>query len=294
MNFWRHLEQTLTEHTGEPFSITDHHGVGGGCINEAWIIQGDRESYFVKTNRAELLDMFEAEAEGLSVLLETGAIRVPRPVCRGVAEDRAYLVLEYIHMGGRQDPRRFGRQLAELHQCTSDRFGWRRDNTIGATPQINDWSDDWLAFWRHQRLGYQLGRATKKGLSAGVIDKGELLKEKLGGLFCGYSPRPSPLHGDLWSGNWSSDEQGNPVIFDPAFYYGDHEADLAMMELFGNPGRGFHAAYREVFPIDPGYPQRRDLYNLYHILNHYNLFGGGYAGQAERLIDKLLVELLNG
>ncbi len=294
MNFWRHLEQTLTEYTGEPFSIVDHQGVGGGCINEAWIIQGDRHSYFVKTNRPGLLDMFEAEAEGLTALLDTEAIRAPRPVCWGVAEDRAYLVMEHIRMDGRQDSRLFGRQLAQMHRCLGERFGWSRDNTIGSTPQINDWCDDWLAFWRQRRLGYQLDLAARKGLGSGVIDKGEMLKEQLGGLFSGHSPKPSPLHGDLWSGNWSADEQGNPVIFDPAFYYGDHEADLAMMELFGNPGRGFHAAYREVFPIDAGYPQRRDLYNLYHILNHYNLFGGGYGGQAERMIDRLLAELRGG
>ena len=292
MNFWRHVEQAITEQTGEAFAIRDHHGVGGGCINEAWVLEGDRRDYFIKTNRPEMLEMFKAEAEGLRALADTGAITVPRPVCWGAAEDRAWLVMDNIRMGGRANGGLFGEQLARMHLCFADRFGWHRDNTIGSTPQPNGWSEDWVDFWRRRRLGFQLELAARNGIGARLVERGELLKDKFGDFFAGYAPRPSPLHGDLWSGNWSFDSGGSPVIFDPAFYYGDHEADLAMMELFGNPGSDFQAAYRSVFPVDAGYPLRRELYNLYHVLNHYNLFGGGYGSQAGRMIDKLLAELI--
>jgi len=139
-----------------------------------------------------------------------------------------------------------------------------------------------------QRLGFQLELATRNGLNADLIDAGYRLAEDLTKFFASYHPRPSLLHGDLWSGNQGADVEGNPVIYDPACYFGDHEADLAMMELFGHPGEGFFASYNEHFPIDPGYAQRRELYNLYHILNHANLFGGGYARQAQRMIEGLL------
>lgn len=292
MNFWNLVEQSISEAIGEPFSINDHQGTSGGCINESWIITGEKHEFFIKCNRPERLDMFIAEAEGLNALASTETIRVPQPVCWGSGEDRAYIVMESIRMHGAEDARQFGQQLAQMHLARQAQFGWHRGNTIGSTAQVNGWQDSWIEFWRHQRLGYQLILAKHKGIAPVVIDKGELVKDKFPALFTGREVKPSPLHGDLWSGNWSSDAAGNAVIFDPAFYYGDHEADLAMMELFGSPGHGFQAAYREVFPIDPGYPVRRDLYNLYHVLNHFNLFGGGYAGQAERLMDKLLAELL--
>jgi fructosamine-3-kinase len=292
MNFWKHVEQAISEEIGEPFIINDHQGTSGGCINESWIITGDKREFFIKSNRPERLEMFVAEAEGLKALADTGAIRVPAPVCWGSGEDRSYLVMESIRMGGAEDSRLFGQQLAQMHLATKPQYGWYRGNTIGSTAQVNGWLDDWIEFWRHQRLGYQLILAKHKGIAPIIFDKGELIKDKFPALFAGRQVKASPLHGDLWSGNWSGDANGNPVIFDPAFYYGDHEADLAMMELFGSPGRGFLNAYREVFPVDPGYPVRRHFYNLYHILNHFNLFGGGYAGQAERLMDKLLAELL--
>ncbi len=292
MNFWRHVEQAIADNTGEPFVIKDHHGVGGGCINEAWVLEGEGRDYFIKTNRAEMVDMFAAEAEGLQAMADTQTIGVPRPVCWGAAEDRAWLVMEHVPMGGRANGRLFGERLARMHLAFGERFGWHRDNTIGSTPQPNAWADDWVDFWRRQRLGHQLALAASNGIGARVVERGELLKDKFGDFLAGYAPKPSPLHGDLWSGNWSFDRQGDPVIFDPAFYFGDHEADLAMMELFGNPGADFHAAYRDVFPVDAGYPLRRELYNLYHILNHYNLFGGSYGNQAGRMIDRLLAELI--
>ncbi len=292
MNFWDDLAEAIGAATGRPFALQQRQGAGGGCINEAWQITGrDGRHYFVKRNSAERADMFAAEADGLAELDRAGAIRVPRPVCHGTAGGYSYLVLERLALGGRPDPVRFGHAMAALHRHRAARFGWHRDNTIGATPQPNGWMDNWLAFWRERRLGHQVRLALRNGAPRRLAERAARLAEGLAGLFPGYRPVPSVLHGDLWSGNWGATADGTPVIFDPATYFGDREADLAMMELFGSPGADFFAAYGEAWPIDPGYPQRRTLYNLYHILNHYNLFGGGYLTQAERMLDRLLAEL---
>jgi len=181
-----------------------------------------------------------------------------------------------------------GRQLAALHRVTHTRFGWHRDNTIGSTPQINTQKNDWVTFYREQRLRYQLELAAENGYGGSLQRRGEQLLERLPAFFISYRPRPSLLHGDLWGGNHAALTDGTPVIFDPAVYYGDREADLAMTELFGGFGSGFYSAYRAAWPLDPGYRVRKDLYNLYHVLNHLNLFGGGYRGQAEQMVDRLL------
>lgn len=288
---WDILAQEISEATGTHFSIEKHHSVGGGDINQAWQISDAHTTFFLKTNDADKADMFAAEAEGLNALAEAEAIRVPKPVCWGVINDQSYLVMESLSLGGRENSTLFGQQLAKMHQHTQQQFGWHRNNTIGSTLQVNDLEESWITFWRKHRLDFQIDLALRNGASCRLADKGEHLMTNLSALFGGYSPRPSILHGDLWSGNWGSDELGNPVIYDPAVYFGDHEADLAMMELFGSPGASFFAAYREVYPIDAGYSVRRTLYNLYHILNHYNLFRGGYAAQAESMIDRLLAEI---
>ncbi len=181
--------------------------------------------------------------------------------------------------------------LDEIRNTGTVRFGWGRENTIGSTPQINTPSDDWIEFWRERRLGKQLELAAHSGYCGRLQRQGERLLGKFAGLFAGYRPLPSLLHGDLWSGNYAADAEGNPVIYDPAPYYGDREADLAMTELFGGFGRAFYNAYQQAWPLDDGYRTRKTLYNLYHILNHLNLFGGGYLGQAESMIDSLLAEI---
>lgn len=288
---WDTLSQEISQSTGEDFLITNQQSVGGGDINQAWRISGNRQSYFLKTNDADKADMFAAEAEGLTSLAEANAIRVPKPICWGTIHEQSYLVMESLSLRGRENSALFGQQLARMHQHTNRQFGWHRNNTIGSTLQINNWEDNWIDFWRLHRLGFQLDLALKNGAHKKLGEKGEKLMVNFPTLFNSYKPEPSILHGDLWSGNWGSDELGNPVIYDPAVYFGDHEADLAMMELFGSPGSSFFAAYREVFPIDVGYPTRRTLYNLYHILNHYNLFRGGYAAQAESMIDRILTEI---
>jgi fructosamine-3-kinase len=282
------LAERIGAATGEPFTLASRQPVGGGDINESEMWLGhDGRRFFVKFNRADRLGMFQAESDGLDEIRSAKTIRAPSPVCSGVEGARAFLVLEYLELNGRGNAAELGRQLAALHQTTAPQFGWRRDNTIGATPQPNDWLGDWIEFLRTRRLGYQLDLAKQNGAPGRLVDQGERLLTRLNLFFESYRPVPSLLHGDLWGGNYGFAD-GEPVLFDPAIYYGDREADLAMTELFGGFPAAFYAAYREAWPVDPGIETRKTLYNLYHILNHYNLFGGGYAGQAERMIGNLL------
>ena len=282
--------RAITQATGERFRIEDRREVGGGCINRAEILRSGDRYYFVKFNDSARLAMFEAESEGLAEIDASNSLRVPRPVCSGMLGDQAYLVLDYLDIGpgSAKADELLGRQLAAMHRTTQSRYGWRRDNTIGSTPQVNSQEYDWVTFYREHRLRFQLDLAGENSTGGGLLRRGEQLLEKLPVFFASYRPQPSLLHGDLWGGNHATLRNGTPVIFDPAVYYGDREADLAMTELFGGYGPGFYAAYREAWPLDPGYRVRRDLYNLYHVLNHLNLFGGGYRGQAEQLIDRLL------
>lgn len=286
------METSISEATGRPFRVKHERPAGGGCISQASVVTGaDGRRFFVKWNSARLSEMFAAEAEGLAALADARAIRVPGPVCHGIDGERCYLVMELLELDGHPDPARFGEALARMHRHTAAHFGWHRNNTIGATPQINTWHDDWIVFWREQRLGYQAGLAQRRGAGSSLVSAIHGLMDTLPAFFNGYRPVASVLHGDLWSGNWGADRDGNPVIYDPAVYFGDRETDLAMTELFGGPGSRFHDAYHATWPIDPGYRVRKDLYNLYHLLNHFNLFGGGYAGQSERLAKRLLAEV---
>lgn len=291
--FWQSLEQSVADATGRTFIIDHKTGLSGGSINSAYRISGGGHRYFVKLNQADKLDMFEAEADGLQELAGAKAIRIPDLVCFGKAEGKSWLVTEYIELGsGAGDSaQHLGQQLAALHRHTSERFGWFRYNIIGSTPQQNNWSDNWVEFYRDYRLQYQLRLAAKNGFTGSLQSKGERLLADLPAFFSTYSPTPSLLHGDLWGGNCSFDETGQPVIFDPAVYYGDREADIAMTELFGGFGSGFYEAYNGAWPLDQGYKVRKQLYNLYHILNHANLFGSSYASQAESMIDRLLAEI---
>lgn len=288
---WSHISQHIADTTGEAFDDARQRGVGGGSINAAHVLESDTgHKYFVKLNRAPLLEMFEAEAEGLNELLSTNAIKVPKPVCWGVSGNECYIAMEYIALGGKGSGALLGQQLAAMHRNQWDHFGWTRDNTIGSTPQPNTPSDNWVEFYREQRLRFQLELAARHG-GDGLLNNGERLVADLEGFFTDYQPVPSLLHGDLWGGNYSTDRDGNPVIFDPATYYGDREADIAMTELFGGFPHDFYAAYNDAWPLDAGYKTRKTLYNLYHVINHFNLFGGGYLSQADHMISSLLSEI---
>ena len=288
-------QQSIVQHIREfdaGFELQAAHAVGGGSINSAWRFEGQKRSYFVKFNRAERVGMFAAEADGLQALAAAQAVHVPRALGHGVAGAQAFLICEWLCLSTphRDSAEILGRQLAELHGRPQTGYGWHRDNTIGSTAQPNTPDDDWSAFWREQRLGFQLALGRRHGFSSPLLDKGERLMDKLPKLLAGHQPAASLLHGDLWGGNWGVDASGAPVLFDPAVYCGDREADMAMTELFGGFPEAFYAAYRECWPLDEGYQLRRTLYNLYHVLNHANLFGGGYAAQAEAMVDRLLAE----
>ena len=222
--------------------------------------------------------MFEAEAEGLGELARTRTVRVPEVEKVGIENGKAFIAMERIEASRTESAdAKLGEQLAKLHRTTASYFGWHRDNTIGLTPQPNDPSKDWLTFFRERRLRYQLDLL---GIETSLLDR-------LAPFFEGHDPQPSLLHGDLWAGNWLTATTGEPVIFDPACYYGDREADIAMTYLFGGFGPAFYAAYEAAWPLSPGHRERRDLYNLYHVLNHANLFGGSYLRQARELIERL-------
>jgi fructosamine-3-kinase len=261
---------------------------GGSALNATWRLELAGARWFVKVNRADRLAMLEAEADGLRALGATGAVRVPTPAATGTADGAAFLALEWLELGRGGRDAALGRALAALHRSTAPRFGWHRDNTIGTTPQANGWDDVWARFFGERRLAPQLALAARHGHGGALQRDGERLLAALPSLLRGHRPVPSLLHGDLWSGNAARLASGEPVVFDPAVYCGDREADLAMTELFGGFGADFHAAYREAWPLDAGYGTRRTLYNLYHVLNHLNLFGGGYGAQAEAMLGRLL------
>ena len=290
MDHWHTIADHIGRSTGAPFNPVSRRGIGGGCINTSTLLSDGTINYFVKLNQSSLIGMFEAEFHGLESMASTATIRIPRPLCLGTAGDQAYLVMEYIEMTGSPDPMLAGRKLAAMHRATANRFGWDRDNTIGSTPQPNDVSRDWTGFWRERRLGFQLDLAARNGLGRRIANRGALLLSLFPALL-DHAPVPSLLHGDLWGGNLAYSVAGDPVIFDPATYYGDREAEIAMTELFGRMPSNFYTAYNEAWPLDPGYASRKRLYNLYHILNHANMFGGGYVGQAAGMIDALLADL---
>jgi protein-ribulosamine 3-kinase len=285
----QHLEQV----TGQSLINYQQRSVGGGDINAAYRLQADGVDWFIKLNRAALSEMFVAEAAGLKEIMASGQIQVPAVVSHGQYDGQAYLVLSYIELHALRgaSARLLGRQLAYLHKIQQPFFGWISDNTIGTTPQHNARDSDWIRFWQQQRLGKQLQFAAANGYTGRLQKKAEKLLEKVPLFYSTYQPQASLLHGDLWGGNVASDYRGNPVIFDPACYYGDRETDMAMTELFGGFSEDFYKAYHDEYPLDSGYKTRKTLYNLYHILNHLNLFGSGYQHQAENMIDQLLAEL---
>lgn len=274
---------------------TDHPGpfrwqpVSRGVGGTLWRVQSQDTAWGVKTS-ADDPQMLIAEADGLKALAECSAVRIPQVLKAEEWNGETYLLMEWLGFGPKTDraAASLGEQLARQHRVCGRQFGWRRDNFIGATPQFNALNDDWISFFREHRLGFQLRLAAENGYRGALQEHGAHLLEKLPAFFRDYTPKPSLLHGDLWGGNWGVLETGEPVIFDPAVYYGDRETDLAMTELFGGFGPEFYSAYNAAWPLDAGYRVRRDLYNLYHILNHLNLFGGGYLQQAERMMAGLL------
>ncbi|MDY6946084.1 MAG: fructosamine kinase family protein [Pseudomonadota bacterium] len=288
------LAAALSRTLGCEVAAGSERRVSGGSINACSRFESARGPLFVKHGDAGSLEMFQAEAAGLAELSRARAVRVPDVIAVSERDGTALLALEWIDLRSVSDSSceaKLGELLAIQHRVTQERFGWQRDNTIGSTPQANRRSDDWVEFLREQRLQPQLELARSNGASADLIDSGQRLCQGLEHFFAGYRPVPSLLHGDLWGGNWGADANGEPVLFDPAVYFGDREADLAMTRLFGGFGAPFYAAYQAAWPLDAGVPARIALYNLYHVLNHFNLFAGGYSRQALAMVQRLLAEL---
>ncbi|MEJ2514456.1 MAG: fructosamine kinase family protein [Gammaproteobacteria bacterium] len=267
--------------------------VGGGCIHAAWRVPAENGPVFLKTNAPGAAWLFEAEADGLAGLAEAGCIRVPAVLGTGSDAGMSWLALEWMdcRSGNHASHRRLGERLAALHCLPREAFGWRRDNAIGSTPQPNTPSSDWAEFFAERRLGYQLDVAARGGAPARLLDSGRRLQEAVPAILGDRQVAPALLHGDLWGGNWAADEAGEPFLFDPAVYCGDPEADIAMTRLFGGFSREFYGAYEATWPRAAGYETRIALYQLYHLLNHANLFGGGYVAQSESAIGALLARV---
>lgn len=284
---WDQITQQISQATQQPFTAEHRRPVGGGSVNSAYALSDGDQAYFIKFNDAARVAMFEVEAKGLKEMAQTGTIRVPKPICWGTTEDKSYIVLEWLSFGygTHASWEAMGQNLAAMHRVTRDAFGWDQTNTIGFIPQQNPWTEDWATFFRDHRIGYQLKLGRKRG---GHFPKQDALLQAIPELLADHYPEPALVHGDLWSGNAAVTEDGEPVIFDPATYYGDREVDLAMSTLFGSFPKEFYQAYEAAYPVPPGSERRKTLYNLYHILNHFNQFGGGYLSQANRTIDQLV------
>ncbi len=289
------IEQDLTQTLGRYTRLESWQMVSGGSIHQSYHVQSSTgQHFFIKTNHCSKAHTFTAEAQGLTILRHAldkdNPLRTPQVISQNTNATHAWLILEYIpfRRGDAASQTKLGEGLALLHQHTAPQFGLDSDNVIGASPQTNAWTDDWQTFWQEQRLGTQFELAKQHGFYDSFAKEAEQLFMRLPTLFKEHQPKPSLLHGDLWGGNAAADNQGNPIIFDPAVYYGDRECDLAMTELFGGFSADFYAAYNHVYPLSDSYAQRKILYNLYHILNHANLFGGTYIIQSKSMMQQLL------
>lgn len=285
---WQTIAEALPGHKTQG-AIRDARRVSGGDISDAWRLDIGDETFFIKTGPLSGLALFESEADGLRELAAANAVRVPKVLACGTAAQEAFIALEWLDFDPPtvQAERQLGEQLAKMHRHTAPQHGWYRDNTIGHTPQENPWTDDWIGFFCEQRLRYQLQLAKDKGYRGELQSFGAELAKSLPRLFDNYEPVPSLLHGDLWGGNWATVD-GGPIVFDPAVYYGDRETDIAMTDLFGGFGPAFYAAYQSAWPLYDGHERRRPLYQLYHVLNHLNLFGRGYLNKAVTMTKSLL------
>lgn len=285
------LRQALATNQGLDLESIRLRPLAGGCINQAALLEALHRRWFAKWNDHALPDQFAAEAAGLTALAESGtSLVIPRPlVHRDDGPGRSFLILEYLESGtrGAGFEEALGRGLAELHRCTDSRgFGFEIDGYCGATSQPNGWLPDWIAFYSERRLGHQLRLARRNGLAGTDAQQVSILLDRLPDLLDVGDEPPALIHGDLWSGNLQVTADGRPALIDPAAYFGHREAELGMMVLFGGFGERLFRAYDEAFPLADGWKERLDLYTLYHVLNHFNLFGGGYGAQAMAIVRR--------
>jgi fructosamine-3-kinase len=289
----RGLAAALAAAIGRPVAPTPGPAVPGGSIDAAHRWETPTGPVFVKLAAAAAAPRHEAEAHGLGLLAASGTVRVPGVLGRGVAAGQSFLALEWLEFGATPDraDRALGRQLARLHRVTGTTFGLERDNYLGATEQANGPDSDWPRFLLTRRLAPQLERAARGNRDPKLIVRGERLLGCLGAFYRDYRPVPSLLHGDLWAGNRATLATQEPVVFDPACYFGDREAELAMTRLFPGFSPDFYAAYAAAWPLAPGADERVGLHQLYHVLNHLNLFGPPYDRAALALVDRLLASV---
>lgn len=280
------VERAWAAHAGVPVRIASASRVGGGCISPALRVESEAgDVAFLKWGTGDVPSaMFRAEATSLQAMRTSGTVRVPQVLAVGDVGP-GWILLEWLPPGsaGPGTWEELGRALARMHMVRAERFGWREDNFIGSLPQENAWAAEWPDFWRARRLEPQLRRAYAGGhFAGGHRRRFELLLDRLPELLAPAAEDGASLvHGDLWGGNVHVTADGAPALIDPAAYHGHREVDLAMSELFGGFGRGFYRAYDEVWPLADGYaPVRRAIYQLYYLLVHVNLFGGGYASQT--------------
>ncbi|AUJ35113.1 fructosamine kinase family protein [Vibrio vulnificus] len=285
---WQAISQQLSETLMFSYDIVEKVHLSGGDINECYMISDGEQRYFVKINSKDFLSKFQVEAENLRLLRQTDSVTLPELVLIGNTKSNAFIILNFLPTKPLEDPEnsyKFGQQLAYLHLWGEQKeYGCDQDNYLGATLQPNAWHKKWSTFFSEQRIGWQLQLLKEKGVTFGVIDE---IVEVVARQLLNHNPRPSLIHGDLWHGNVALSAFG-PICYDPACYWGDRECDIAMTELFGGFNAEFYRGYEDIAPLPFGYTQRKEIYNLYHILNHCNQFGGHYLEQAQKSIDKIL------
>ena len=281
------VEQILSEREHQSVTIESHQAVAGGCINQGLQLHTSAGSFFLKLNQAHLVDMFEAEALGLEALQHADQFVIPEPIAFGSSDNQSYLLMTYLDFTGPVNEAVFGRSLAAMHDITAEQFGFSSNNFIGSSRQSNRQHSDWFTFFMQERLEYQVRLLHDSGRGAELNSLWPEFVSACEEQFAGHQPKPVLLHGDLWQGNVSQ-VGANASLFDPAVYYGDAETDLAMLTLFGSPSRSFYDSYFSQQSEDPNRAARRDWYNLYHVLNHANLFGGGYLNQAKAIIRQII------
>ncbi|MGO1298318.1 MAG: fructosamine kinase family protein [Vibrio sp.] len=284
---WASISEQLTQALGHAFPIKEKQSIEGGNISHVYRISDGTDTYVVKVNTKEFLPQYVAEEYSLNSLYQTDTIIVPRVIVCGQTKSHSFIVLEDLPtspLHAETCSYQLGQQLAKLHQWGEQKqYGYDDDNFIGATPQPNVWTNKWHQFFAEQRIGWQLQLLKEKNITLVEIEEFiALIKKRLSS----HHPKPALLHGDLWQGNVGQTPTSS-VCYDPASYWGDRECDVAMTELFGGFPPRFYAGYQSIWPLDNGYAQRRDIYNLYHVLNHCYLFGGEYLAQATALIDEI-------
>lgn len=281
-------------HTGS-ITLERLESVSGGDINHAGVAETSVGDFFVKWNAAAPPDLFAREFEALEVLRDSGSnLKIPEPITwegPDGASSPGFLVMEYVPSAAKSTDwqERYGRGLAQLHRTTSQTFGFDHDNYCGTTPQPNEWANDWVAFYRDQRLQPLFERVcTRRSVTSDQKRQFEVLLERLPSFLGGDDEPPALIHGDLWSGNLHTDEDGHPAILDPAAYYAHREAEFGMITLFGQWSERTRAAYDEIWPMPKDWRDRNPLYRLYHVLNHYLLFGGAYGAQSFAIVERFV------